>query len=238
MRILIVEDDAATAGYLQKGLGESGHVVDHAASGPDGLAMAAGGGYDVLIVDRMLPGLDGLALISALRDRGLATPVLILSALSKVDDRVQGLRAGGDDYLTKPFAFSELLEKGRARTREGEAADFREHLRLYRFLVERQWVYGEAEFTANPQNLFVLLISEEGLYHSLQKVSFSAWVPRAAVGEADYTPELAQLGCIPVLQRAGYRCDWLKAASTEFANSIFHAPESGPVATGCRWPRW
>jgi two-component system, OmpR family, response regulator len=123
MRVLIVEDDAATAEYLRKGLMESGHVVDHAATGPDGLALAAGGTYEALVVDRMLPGLDGLSVIAALRDRRITTPVLILSALSKVDDRVQGLRAGGDDYLTKPFAFSELLARLEALVRRSGAGD-------------------------------------------------------------------------------------------------------------------
>lgn len=108
MRILVIEDDKKTADYILKGLGESGYVADHAATGPDGLHLATGGSYDALIVDRMLPGLDGLSLVRALRAGGIDAPVLILSALAQVDDRVTGLRAGGDDYLTKPFAFSEL----------------------------------------------------------------------------------------------------------------------------------
>lgn len=111
MRILIVEDDREAARFLAKGLTEAGHVVDHAADGLDGYALAEAGGYDVLVVDRMLPKLEGLSLIRALRDQGDATPVLILSALGQVDDRVKGLRAGGDDYLTKPYAFSELLAR-------------------------------------------------------------------------------------------------------------------------------
>ena len=102
-----------------KGLGESGYVVDHAAEGRDGLFMATGGGYDALIVDRMLPGMDGLAVIGALRAAEVHTPVLILSALGAVDDRVKGLRAGGDDYLVKPFAFSELLARLEALLRRG-----------------------------------------------------------------------------------------------------------------------
>ena len=117
MRILIVEDDQTTAGYLIKGLSESGHVADHAANGTDGLAMATSGSYELFIIDRMLPGLDGLALIRAIREQGLTTPVLILSALARVDDRVRGLRAGGDDYLVKPFAFSELLARLEALAR-------------------------------------------------------------------------------------------------------------------------
>ncbi len=108
MRILVIEDDKKTAEYILKGLGESGFVVDLAATGPDGLHLATGAQYDAIIVDRMLPGLDGLSVIRALRAAEIAVPALILSALAHVDDRVTGLRAGGDDYLTKPFAFSEL----------------------------------------------------------------------------------------------------------------------------------
>ncbi len=111
MRILIVEDDQEAASFLRKGLSESGHVVDHAKDGMDGLHLAESSDYDVLIVDRMLPRLDGLTMVEQLRGNGNETPVLFLSALGEVDDRVMGLRAGGDDYLTKPFAFSELLAR-------------------------------------------------------------------------------------------------------------------------------
>ena len=111
MRLLIVEDDAEAAAYLTKALREVGHVADHAADGLEGYAMAEGGGYDVLVVDRMLPRLDGLSLIRSLREQKDETPALILSALAQVDDRVKGLRAGGDDYLPKPYAFSELLAR-------------------------------------------------------------------------------------------------------------------------------
>ena len=111
MRLLIVEDDAEAAAYLTKAFREVGHVADHAADGLEGYAMAEGGGYDVLVVDRMLPRLDGLSLIRSLREQKDDTPALILSALAQVDDRVKGLRAGGDDYLPKPYAFSELLAR-------------------------------------------------------------------------------------------------------------------------------
>jgi two-component system OmpR family response regulator len=120
MHVLLIEDDAETAAYVRKGLSESGHVVDHAVDGRDGLFMATGNGYDVMIVDRMLPGLDGLSIIRTLRASTNKTPALILSALGEVDDRVQGLRAGGDDYLVKPFAFSELLARLEALVRRGE----------------------------------------------------------------------------------------------------------------------
>ena len=111
MQILVIEDDVDAADYLVKGLRESGHQVEHAANGKDGLIKAAAEAFDVLIVDRMLPGLDGLALVQHLRATGNATPVLFLSALGEVDDRVKGLRAGGDDYLVKPYAFAELLAR-------------------------------------------------------------------------------------------------------------------------------
>jgi two-component system OmpR family response regulator len=111
VRILLIEDDLEAAHYVMKGLGESGYVVDHAADGPRGLVMATTDPYDVLVVDRMLPGVDGLSVIEALRKNGVDTPVLILSAMGAVGDRVDGLRAGGDDYLVKPFAFAELLAR-------------------------------------------------------------------------------------------------------------------------------
>jgi two-component system OmpR family response regulator len=111
MRILVIEDDRDAASWLVKGLAESGHVADLATDGEQGLALARDGVHDVLIVDRMLPKLDGLAIIRQLRDEGVRTPVLILRALGDVDERVKGLRAGGDDYLGKPYAFSELLAR-------------------------------------------------------------------------------------------------------------------------------
>jgi two-component system OmpR family response regulator len=111
MRILIIEDDREAAGYLAKAFRESGHNADQALDGLDGYALARDGQYDVLVVDRMLPKLDGLSLIRSLREQKVDTPILILSALGQVDDRVKGLRAGGDDYLPKPYSFSELLAR-------------------------------------------------------------------------------------------------------------------------------
>jgi two-component system OmpR family response regulator len=117
MRILIIEDDRDAAAYLVKAFREAGHVVDHAPDGVTGYDLAHEGTYDVAVVDRMLPKMDGLSLITALRAQGNETPVLILSALGQVDDRVKGLRAGGDDYLAKPYAFSELLARIEALAR-------------------------------------------------------------------------------------------------------------------------
>ena len=111
MRVLVIEDDVEAAAYLVKGLKESGHTVDHAADGDDGLTLAMSAPYDVLVVDRMLPKRDGLTVVSTIREQGNETPVLFLSALGEVDDRIKGLKAGGDDYLTKPYAFAELLAR-------------------------------------------------------------------------------------------------------------------------------
>ncbi len=111
MRLLILEDDRDAADYLVKAFREVGHVADHAADGEEGLALALEGQYDVLIIDRMLPKRDGLSVVGTLREKDVETPALILSALGQVDDRIKGLRAGGDDYLPKPYSFAELLAR-------------------------------------------------------------------------------------------------------------------------------
>jgi two-component system OmpR family response regulator len=123
MHILLIEDDIDTASYLAKGLDESGHTVRQAHDGKEGLFLALDEPYDVMIIDRMLPGLDGLGIIRALRSAGKKTPVLILSALGEVDARVEGLRAGGDDYLVKPFAFAELLARLEGLARRSSAEE-------------------------------------------------------------------------------------------------------------------
>src|SRR5438034_4490212 len=117
VRILVVEDDKKIASFVVKGLKQSGFAVDHCSDGEDGLARAQAISYDAAVVDLMLPKLDGLSLIQSLRAKNIRTPVLILSAKASVDDRVRGLQAGGDDYLTKPFAFSELLARIQALIR-------------------------------------------------------------------------------------------------------------------------
>lgn len=117
MRILVVEDDKSHAQFIVDGLKEQGHTVDHAGNGVDGLFLATEEKYDVLVIDRMLPKVDGLSVIETLRKNGNHTPVLILSSLSKVEERIKGLRAGGDDYLTKPFEFQELLARVEALAR-------------------------------------------------------------------------------------------------------------------------
>jgi two-component system OmpR family response regulator len=117
MHVLIVEDDGATAEFLASGLRQTGIVADHVASGRDGLILATGQTYDILVIDRMLPGVDGLSLVKALRSAGVKTPVLFLTAMAGLDDRVEGLNAGADDYLAKPFAYSEFVARLNALAR-------------------------------------------------------------------------------------------------------------------------
>ena len=130
MRLLLIEDDLQAAEYLVKGLRESGYSVEHSPDGRDGLEKSSRGHYDVIVADRQLPYVDGLAIITALRERSDQTPVLILSALGTVDDRVHGLKAGGDDYLNKPFAFAELLARIEALNRRGAAASETTRLKI------------------------------------------------------------------------------------------------------------
>jgi two-component system OmpR family response regulator len=130
MRILVIEDDLEAQRYLVKGLKEAGHVVDDAADGEIGLALSLSRPYDVAIVDRMLPKLDGLRLVASMREERNMTPVLFLSALSDVDDRVKGLRAGGDDYLTKPYAFAELLARLDALMRRRDPTSVKTKLKV------------------------------------------------------------------------------------------------------------
>ncbi len=117
MKLLLVEDDRETGAHLKRALGDAGHTVDVARSGRDGLLLAAGEPYDVIVLDRMLPELDGLAILRTIRASKVATPVLLLTAMGGIDDRVEGLEAGGDDYLVKPFAFAELLARVNALAR-------------------------------------------------------------------------------------------------------------------------
>ena len=171
MRILLIEDDDEAAGYLVKGLGESGYVVDRAPDGPDGLYLALTNAYDLAIVDRMLPGLDGLAVVEALRKGGKTTPVLFLSALGAVDDRVKGLRAGGDDYLTKPFAFAELLARLEALLRRRGAPAAETRLRLADLeldLLSRTATRGGRAIELQPREYLIL---EYLMRHSGQVVT-------------------------------------------------------------------
>jgi two-component system OmpR family response regulator len=137
MQVLIIEDDAETAAQLRQSLADSGHRADHAADGPSGLERARAGRYDALIVDRMLPGLDGLSLVQRLRESGSSVPVLFLTALGQVDDRVTGLSGGGDDYLAKPFAFAELLARLEAIVRRHGAPETQTLLRVADLELDR-----------------------------------------------------------------------------------------------------
>ena len=159
MRLLIIEDDRDAADYLVKAFREVGHVADHAADGEEGLSLALDGGYDVLIVDRMLPKLDGLTVIGCLRAKNITTPALILSALGAVDDRVRGLRAGGDDYLPKPYSFSELLARvevlARRHVGRGEDTQYRVgDLELDR--LSHRVVRGKEEILLQPREFRLL----------------------------------------------------------------------------------
>lgn len=128
MKLLLIEDDPEIAAYLQKGLEQEGHTVDSAGSGRDGLFMASTGSYDVLVIDRLLPELDGLAVVRTLRASNILTPVLMLTALGRIEQRVEGLKAGADDYLVKPFAFSECLARLQALARRPPLAAFQSTL--------------------------------------------------------------------------------------------------------------
>ncbi len=160
MRILVVEDDATLAAFVSKGLTEAGHVADTFADGRDAMNAALTQPYDVVVVDRMLPGLDGLSLVRALRAAGLELPVLFLTSLAGVDDRVEGLDAGGDDYLTKPFAFSELLARANALARRrplhgGEPTTL-EHGDLRLDLVRRTAERDGHPIDLNPKEFLIL----------------------------------------------------------------------------------
>jgi len=130
MKLLLVEDDRETAAYVKRALTEAGHAVDHATDGRDGLLLAAGETYDVMVLDRMLPSIDGLAILRTIRASGVKTPVLLLTALGGIDDRVEGLEAGSDDYLVKPFAFAELLARVNALARRPPPQDVQTTLQV------------------------------------------------------------------------------------------------------------
>lgn len=159
MRLLIVEDDRESADYLVKAFREVGHVADHASDGEEGLSLAETGDYDVLVIDRMLPKRDGLSVIGTLRAKGNRTPALILSALGQVDDRIKGLRAGGDDYLPKPYSFAELLARVEVLSRRhgGPAEDTSYRvgdLELDR--LSHQVMRGTTEITLQPREFRLL----------------------------------------------------------------------------------
>jgi two-component system OmpR family response regulator len=181
MHLLLIEDDQEAAQFLLKGLRESGYTVDHSGDGRDGLFQATEGHFDLIITDRMLPHMDGLALVKFLREQGVRTPVLVLSALGTVDERVQGLKAGGDDYLTKPFAFSELLARVEALLRRSAAPDAAptrlKVCDLEMDLLSRQVVRGgrEIDLTAREFKLLEFLLRHAGQVVTRTMLLESVW---------------------------------------------------------------
>jgi two-component system OmpR family response regulator len=167
VHILLIEDDTEAAKFLVKGLRESGYSVEHAADGREGLFRTTEGQFDLVVTDRMLPHLDGLTVIQLMRRKGVTTPVLVLSALGSVDDRVRGLKAGGDDYLTKPFAFVELLARIEALTRRRSTATDTTKLKVadldFDLLARRVTRCGrEIELTARELKLLEFLMRRAG----------------------------------------------------------------------------
>ncbi|KQW51184.1 two-component system response regulator [Pelomonas sp. Root662] len=182
MKLLVVEDEAKLADYLRKGLTEEGFVVDVARNGVDGLHLAAEGDYDLVLLDGMLPGIDGLAVLAALR-QSQQTPVLMLTARSQVEDRVKGLQAGADDYLVKPFAFSELLARIQALLRRGRPAQMPSEATVLKLsdleldLIRRKAVRAgkRLELTAKEFNLLSLLLRRAGEVLSRTELAEQVW---------------------------------------------------------------
>ncbi len=181
MRLLVIEDEVKLAQYLHKGLSENGHVVDLAHDGIDGRRLATGGEYDLVLLDIMLPGVDGFGVLRAMRSEGRATPVLMLTARDKVEDRVRGLEQGADDYLVKPFAFSELLARITALGRRGaptaavptqlSLADLEMDLVSRRALRAQQ----RLDLTAKEFNLLALLLRRRGQILSRTTLAEQVW---------------------------------------------------------------
>jgi two-component system OmpR family response regulator len=172
MKLLLVEDNERVANFVLKGLAEAGHTVDHADNGRDGMFLAAGEPYDAIILDRMLPGgVEGLAIVDALRKTGNRTPILIVSALGDVDERIRGLRAGGDDYLVKPFAFGELLARLDALLRRAQPGTTQTTLALADLrmdLLSRKVTRGAKQLDLQPREFKLL---EYLLRHANQVVT-------------------------------------------------------------------
>ena len=195
MKLLVIEDDREAAAYVGKGLSESGYVVDLAPDGRTGLFMASSGNYEALIIDRMLPGMDGLALLTALRAAEIRTPVLILSALGAVDDRVKGLRAGGDDYLAKPFAFVELVARLQALLRRGsnDVALEAGGLRLDPVSHSATDDSGEVALTPTEFRLLACLMSRPGEAVRRRELVRAGWPHGAIVRENTLDAYVARL---------------------------------------------
>lgn len=180
MKLLIVEDDSTTASYIARGLREEGHVVDRADTGKEGLIAATSGSYDVMVLDRMLPEVDGLTVLKTLRGAGNTTPVLLLTALGNVEDRIEGLQAGADDYLAKPFAFGELSARIAALARRPQALEAETVLRagdLEMNLLSRKVVRGGQDIDLLPREFALLehLLRRKGRVQTRTMLLESVW---------------------------------------------------------------
>lgn len=222
MKLLVVEDDATTGSYIARGLREEGHTVDLVTDGRDGLVQATGGGYDVMVVDRMLPEVDGMTLVKTLRAAGNRTPVLFLTSLGSVDDRIDGLNAGGDDYLTKPFAFGELSARVSALARRPQAVEQETVLRaadLEMNLITRKVTRGGQEIDLLPREFAILehLLRRKGRVQTRTMLLESVWDisfdPMTNVVETHISRLRAKVDkpfetdLIQTVRGAGYRID-------------------------------
>lgn len=219
MKLLLVEDDPETAAYIERGLRELGHGVDRAGDGHEGLMMALAGRYDLLVVDRMLPGLEGIGLVKALRAARCATPILILTALDGVGDRITGLDAGADDYLAKPFAFGELVARINALARRPPPTKIETVLRcggLELNLLTRSVHYGERPIALQPREfrLLEVLLRHAGQIVTRTMLLEEVWDfhfdPRTSVVDTHISRLRAKLaeqgaaGLIATVRGAGY----------------------------------
>ena len=222
MKLLVVEDDATTGSYIARGLREEGQTVDLVTSGREGLIQATGGSYDVLIVDRMLPEIDGMTLVKTLRGAGNRTPVLFLTSLGSVEDRISGLNAGGDDYLVKPFAFGELSARVAALARRPQTVDQETVLRagpLEMDLIARKVTREGREIDLLPREFAILehLIRRKGRVQTRTMLLESVWDisfdPMTNVVETHISRLRAKVDkpfdteLIKTVRGAGYRID-------------------------------
>lgn len=222
MKLLVVEDDTTTSTYIARGLREEGHAVDVVADGRDGLVQATTGSYDVLILDRMLPELDGLALLKTLRGAGNRTPVLLLTAMGAVEDRIDGLNAGADDYLVKPFAFGELSARVNALARRPQALEQETTLRagdLTMDLISRRVTRAGREIDLLPREFALLehLLRRRGRVQTRTMLLEAVWDisfdPMTNVVETHISRLRAKVDrpfdseLIQTVRGAGYRID-------------------------------
>lgn len=222
MKLLLIEDDPEAAAFVLRGLREHGHTVDHAADGVDGLVLAQAGSYDVIVVDRMLPRLDGAALVRTLRGGGIGTPVLFLTALGSIEDRVEGFGAGGDDYLVKPFAFAELYARVRSLARRPPLQQEVTHLRvadLEMDLLRRRVTRGGEPIELQPTEFRLLefLLRRVGQVVTRTMLLEGVWdfhfEPRTSIVETHISRLRAKVdrgfptALIQTVRGAGYRID-------------------------------